>query len=86
MNGEVRQRFKEWAIAIIIPLMLLAAWWSVTTVNKQNDANRLAVVCSSEQQNIEQLRALKQIARELGLPGDFEIPPRSAECAELDGQ
>jgi hypothetical protein len=86
MDGEVQQKLKEWIIALIVPLMLLAAWWSVNAVNKQNDANRLTVVCSSEQQNIEQLHALKQIAKELGLPGDFEIPPRSAECAELDGQ
>jgi hypothetical protein len=85
MDGDLRQKLKEWIIALLVPLMLLAAWWSVNAVNKQNDANRLTVVCSSEEQNIEQLHALKQIARELGLPGDFEIPQRSAECAALDG-
>jgi hypothetical protein len=86
MNGDVRQKLKEWTIALIVPLMFVAAWVSVQSVNNQQQEQRLKIQCSIQQQNIEQLHALKQIARELGLPGAFEIPPRSAECAELDGQ
>jgi uncharacterized membrane protein YwzB len=86
MNGEVRQKLKEWTLALIVPLMFVAAWWSVQSVNNEQQEQRLKIQCLIQQQNIEQLRALKQIARELGLPGNFEIPPRSAECAASDGQ
>jgi hypothetical protein len=85
MDGEVRRKLKEWAIALIIPLMLLAAWWSVESVNARNSSEAQAVRCKIEAQNIEQLRALKQISRELGLPGDFIIPERSEICIALDG-
>jgi hypothetical protein len=80
MDGELSRKLKEWIIAIIVPMMLVAAWWSVTTVNNQNDANRLAVICTSEQANIYQLKALKHISRDLGLPSDFEIPEVTEEC------
>lgn len=74
------RRLREWVAPILVPILLVLAWWSVTTVNQRDAENRLAVVCEIEKQNIAQLTALQQIARELGLPGDIEIPKRSEEC------
>lgn len=83
---NISRQVKEWAVALIVPLMLMAAWWSVSEVNAQNDRSRLAVVCQIERQNISQLMALKQISQELGLPGAFVVPERSAECVDMDGE
>lgn len=83
MDGRAKRSLKEWSIAIGVPFALVAAWLSYTNINQQSDRNRLEVVCEIEKQNITQLTALRRIARELGLPGDFEIPEVTPTCAEL---
>lgn len=74
------QRVKEWVVAIFVPVMLLAAWGSVTAVNAQSDQDRLFVACKIERASIAQLKATSNIARTLGLPVRFDIPTRSEEC------
>jgi hypothetical protein len=76
----ISDRVREWAAAIFVPLMFLAAWWSVSTVNQRNDAAQQRVICSIEQQNRLQLIALRRVARELGIPNVVEVPEVSPPC------
>jgi hypothetical protein len=84
MNGfRLTRSIKEWVVALLVPGVIFVSWWSVSEVNQRSDQTRLTVVCQIEEQNIQQLRALKQIATELGIPGNFIIPARTTECEEL---
>jgi hypothetical protein len=83
-DGKLSRSAKEWLVAILVPIMLVAAWYSVHAVNREADENRLEVVCEIEQLNIDQLTALDLIGRSLGLPRQFEIPTRSEECRAVD--
>lgn len=82
MDGDRRRNLKEWAVALFIPMMFLAAWGSVTAVGRQSDQNRLEAVCAVEHSNIIILNRINKLSDAIGVP-TAEVPEVSAPCAKL---
>lgn len=63
---------------LVIAGMIVGLGW----IQNRLDEQQLSITCTSARSNIQQLEALQDISRTLGLPTTFSIPEVPAECDE----
>lgn len=64
----------------LLPLVIVAALAGPAWVSRQVDSRFLEVQCQGLKNQQEQLVALRQVAGELGLPGEITVRPLPKEC------
>jgi hypothetical protein len=74
------KRLREIAGVVLLPIIIAAALLAPAYVTQRVNEVQLSVTCQSSRSNVEQLKALKSIAQDLGVPVRFTIPPPLPEC------
>lgn len=64
------------ALFIVIAGMLIGLGWIQSALDEQQKA----ITCVSAESNVAQLRALREISDQLGVPVMFTVPPVPPEC------
>jgi hypothetical protein len=76
----MKRRLREIASVVILPIIIVAALLAPAYVTHRVNEVQLSVTCQSSQSNVQQLKALRSIAVDLGIPVRFTIPPPLPEC------
>lgn len=82
-RAHINNRMRTWFLALAIFVVFAAAVTPlavITWLEARVDEAQFDITCTSTRANIEQLKALRSIARELGIPAAFQIPPLPSEC------
>jgi hypothetical protein len=79
-HANSRLRIRTWIGVIAVPVILVGALAAPAYVTHRVNEVQLSVTCQSSRSNAQQLKALKSIAMDLGIPVRFTIPPPLPEC------
>lgn len=71
-----RDVFQAIALFVVVAGMLIGLGW----IQNRLDEQQKAITCLSVDANVQQLEALEDISRTLGLPTTFPIPEVPPEC------
>lgn len=75
-------RIRDVLIALILPVIIIVALIAPAIVTRDAQRHQEELTCVIIESNVTELAALKSIARELGLPAQFEIPEVPESCDE----
>jgi hypothetical protein len=78
--NNVGIRLRTWVGVILVPIVLIGALAAPAYVTRRVNDVQLSVTCQSARSNAQQLKALRSIAVDLGIPVRFTIPSPPPEC------
>lgn len=81
-NGRV-DRLRRWLLALTIVVVagaVAAPIIGASIVARNTSETQLVVSCTSARANINQLEALRQFSRQIGVPWTYPIPDIPPEC------
>jgi hypothetical protein len=78
---ETKLTLRDWIVAGILVVMVATIFIIPVYVQKKVAESQLNITCLSAKTNIQQLAALDDISRKLGLPTEFIVPTLPPECS-----
>jgi hypothetical protein len=76
-------RLRGWFLALAVLVVFAGALIPIGVtywIQAKVDEAQFDITCTSVRANVDQLKALRSIARELGIPAPFDIPEVPPEC------